>query len=180
MPDLFDIDTAGAERLAEIGRTIGGELGDRFIFFSEELVSLEAEVMDILSFPDPDPIERERKAREGLARCARVRAETEALRRSLVLHTKRQVQVVAYDFEGERFCPKCMVTNLPTGEDEAFDGWALAEGAAPMDFDENLDEIAAAFGIKRDMDQMEFPVRVHRADLDGHQERCSACAGMFG
>lgn len=177
---MFAIDTTGSDQLREIGRSIGGELGERFIATSGRLLGLEVDAQDLLSFPDPDPIERERKAREMLSRCARIRSEIEVLRRGLVLHTKRQTQIVAYDFEGERFCTNCIIANLPTDEGQAFDGWALAEGAAPMTPEENLDEVAAAFGIIRDMDQMEFPVRVHRAVLDGHQERCSDCGEMFG
>lgn len=96
------------------------------------------------------------------------------------VRVRRLVEIIAYDFEGERFCPTCMVKNLPTGEGEAFDGWALADGGPPMTIEQNLDEVSAAFGIIRDIDQMEFPVRVHRADLQGHQERCSDCGEMFG
>lgn len=88
--------------------------------------------------------------------------------------------VVGYDFKASRFCPDCIIDVLPTGDGEAFDGWALAAGAAPMSTEDNLGEIADAFGInrmdERSFDSSEFPKVIFRSSLsDEVDEFCEKC-----
>jgi hypothetical protein len=92
--------------------------------------------------------------------------------------------IVGYTFNADNYCPSCIVSVLPTGEGEAFDGWALAEGAAPMSTEDNLTEIAVAFGIDRmtetSFDSDEFPKVIFRYHLDINgdvpTEVCGKCA----
>jgi hypothetical protein len=86
--------------------------------------------------------------------------------------------IVAYTFNAETLCPRCVIDKLPTGEGQAFDGWALAPGAAPMSTEDNLNEIAMAFGIDRQdeytFDSDDFPKVVFASQvLDG--ETCDGC-----
>lgn len=67
----------------------------------------------------------------------------------------RAFEVVGYVYRADVYCPRHIVDALPTGEGEAFDGWALAAGATPMSAEENLAEIAEAFGIDR-MDEWSY------------------------
>jgi hypothetical protein len=55
--------------------------------------------------------------------------------------------IVGYMYRADLYCPDHIIDVLATGEGEDFDGWALAEGAAPMTVENNLAEIATAFGI---------------------------------
>lgn len=86
--------------------------------------------------------------------------------------------IVGYTFRADIFCPRCIIDQLPTGEGEAFDGWKLAEGAAPMSTEDNLDEIAAAFVInrmdERTYDSGDFP-KVIFASMIERDERCGVC-----
>ena len=83
--------------------------------------------------------------------------------------------IVGYTFRASIYCPKhigAAVTSRPE-----FDGWELAEGVE-MSAEENLNEIAAAFGIDR-MDEStfdgdEFPKHVFRWQADG-SEHCDTC-----
>lgn len=85
--------------------------------------------------------------------------------------------IVGYTYRADFFCPACIIEQLPTGDGEAFDGWALADGVT-MSTEDNLDEIAAAFGIDRDdetsFDSDEFP-KVVFADMAAGDEHCGAC-----
>lgn len=85
--------------------------------------------------------------------------------------------VVGYTYAAETLCPSCTLAKLPTGEGEAFDGWALAAGAPPMSVEDNLSEIAAAFGINRmdegSFDSGEFPKVIFSSDSE--DETCDAC-----
>jgi hypothetical protein len=86
--------------------------------------------------------------------------------------------IVAYTFNADTYCPDCIVKVLPYGEGEAFDGWKLSDGWEHlMTTEENLDEIAAAFGIdrqdERSFDSGDFPKVVFYDD--GEPEYCGRC-----
>lgn len=85
--------------------------------------------------------------------------------------------IVGYTFRADLYCSECILVVLPTGEGEAYDGWALGEGVA-MSTEANLDEIAAAFGIDRQseetFDSGDFPKVVFRDMLEG-EDRCGKC-----
>jgi hypothetical protein len=89
----------------------------------------------------------------------------------------KATDIVAYTFQAEQYCPEHIIGALPTGEGEPFDGWALAEGAAPMSAEENLNELAAAFGIDRmdehSFDSGDFPKVVFDSQVEG-VEWCAA------
>lgn len=84
--------------------------------------------------------------------------------------------IVGYDFKGNRLCPNCIIGAVPTGEGEAYDGWADATGT--MNAEEFLQGIADAFQIDRvnprkySADQ--FPKVVFRGHLHG-TEVCENC-----
>jgi hypothetical protein len=90
----------------------------------------------------------------------------------------RHDTIVGYTFNADTYCPRCIIAQLPTGEGQAFDGWALAEGAAPMSTEDNLHEIAAAFGIdwqdESSYDSGDFPKVVFAGQVE-EDERCGAC-----
>lgn len=91
----------------------------------------------------------------------------------------RADRIVGYTFRADNWCTAHIVQQLPTGEGEAFDGWALAEGAAPMQPEDELDEIAAAFGIDRmtetTFDSDNFPKVIFAYQIDALTERCGHC-----
>ena len=95
--------------------------------------------------------------------------------------------IVAYTFQADTHCVRCIVKVLPAGDGQPFDGWALAEGADPMSTEANLSEIAAAFGIDREdessFDSGDFPKVVFADSVnsstgeDGRvdYEHCGTC-----
>lgn len=89
----------------------------------------------------------------------------------------RSDAIVGYTFAADNYCPGCVVTQLPTGPGQAYDGWALAAGAAPMTVEDNLTEIAEAFGIdrfdERTYDSGEFPKVIFADSVEG--DRCGGC-----
>lgn len=89
----------------------------------------------------------------------------------------RPDDIVGYTFRADLYCPYHIVAQLPTGPDEAFDGWALAPGVG-MTVEENLNEIAYAFGFDRgdeaSFDSGDFPKVVFR-DALGDDDRCGEC-----
>lgn len=100
---------------------------------------------------------------------------------SLVERDEREMthatDIVAYTFQADTYCQGCIVDQLPTGDGEAFDGWNPASGAT-MSTEENLSEIAAAFGInrmdERSFDSGDFPKVVFSSQVEG-PEHCGAC-----
>ena len=86
-------------------------------------------------------------------------------------------QIVGYTYRTDPFCPEHIIQQLPTGEGETFDGWKLAEGVQ-MSTEDNLDEIAAAFGIIREeessFDSEFFPKVILASQVDEH-DCCSVC-----
>lgn len=89
-------------------------------------------------------------------------------------------EIVGYTFQTDVYCwGDCVIRALPTGEGEPYDGWALADGVR-MSTEDNLDELALAFGIDRNdehsFDSGDFP-KVIFADSVQDDERCCACGG---
>jgi hypothetical protein len=85
--------------------------------------------------------------------------------------------VVGYVYRADVYCPTHTIEKLKTGPGEDFDGWALAEGTR-MTAEENLDELALAFGIDREdersFDTDYFPKVILRVDCDSDQQ-CGEC-----
>lgn len=84
--------------------------------------------------------------------------------------------VVGYTYRAETLCPSCVIESLPTGEGEAFDGWRDMTGR--MSAEENLTELALAFGIDRSdessYDSDDFPKVVFASSVED-EERCDRC-----
>jgi hypothetical protein len=89
----------------------------------------------------------------------------------------RPDDVVGYVFKADLYCTEHIFDRLPVGPSEDFDGWALAWGSE-MPTEQNLDEIAAAFGIDRgdesSFDSDYFPKVVFR-DQANDDDRCGTC-----
>lgn len=87
-------------------------------------------------------------------------------------------EIVGYAFRADTYCPSDIVGALPTGEGEPFDGWALAPGVH-MTTEDNLDEIAFAFGIDRQdehsFDSWDFPKVIFASSVED-DEYCAVCA----
>jgi hypothetical protein len=93
--------------------------------------------------------------------------------------------IIGYIYAADTYCPECIIGALPTGEGGAFDGWALAPGAAPMSTEDNLAEIAHVFGINRDDETTfvsdDFPkVIVPSGDDATTRAYCAACEVTIG
>ena len=76
------------------------------------------------------------------------------------MYGQKAWDIAGYTFQGENYCPGCIIDQLPTGPGQPYDGWALDPGVfAPVE--DNLDEIAIAFGIDRNdettFDSGDFP-----------------------
>lgn len=86
--------------------------------------------------------------------------------------------IVAYQYKAALYCARDIVKQLPTAPGEPFDGWQLAEGASRMSTEDDLNEIADAFGINRQdessFDSGDFPKVVFRDQL-GDDDRCDTC-----
>lgn len=80
--------------------------------------------------------------------------------------------IVGYMFNADIYCPAHI--GDPVGD--RYDGWRLAEGVR-MSAEDNLDEIAAAFGIDREdetsFDSEDFPKVIFRDQAEGHS--CGIC-----
>ena len=87
----------------------------------------------------------------------------------------KSFDIAGYTYAADTYCTGCILDALPTGEGGAFDGWRDMTGR--MTPEQNLDELATAFGIDRydesSYDSGEFPkvVFVDGADDDV----CGAC-----
>lgn len=66
--------------------------------------------------------------------------------------------IAGYTYNADTYCPDCIIGALPTGDGQAFDGWATS---VPMSPEDNLNELAFAFGIDREdehgFDSGDFP-----------------------
>jgi len=89
----------------------------------------------------------------------------------------RPDDIVGYTFKADTYCPDHIIAQLPVGPSEDFDGWALAHGVT-MTAEQNLDEIAYAFGIDRgdeaSFDSDYFPKVVFRDQADD-TDVCGVC-----
>lgn len=87
--------------------------------------------------------------------------------------------IAGYVYRADIYCPDCILEKLPTGPGEAFDGWADATGS--MTAEQNLSELAAAFGIDRDeettFDSDDFPKVVFADQIDG--DSCGHCCEVL-
>lgn len=90
----------------------------------------------------------------------------------------RTDDIVAYQYRAALYCSRHILTALPFGPGGDFDGWALAVGADPMTTEENLSEIAEAFGIDRQnessFDSGYFPKVVFRDQITD-DDYCATC-----
>ena len=79
-----------------------------------------------------------------------------------------------FTFKADIFCPACIVPAMAATPE--YEGWGLAEGV-DIEIEENLDEMAAAFGVDRDneysFDSDEFPKPISADQANG--EACSNC-----
>lgn len=104
------------------------------------------------------------------------------------------MDIAGYTYNAENYCPRCIISVLPTQEGGVFDGWALAEGATETSVEETLDEIAHAFGFNREdesnFDSGDFPKIVffdmvtneedENPDEGINADRCGACGELLG
>lgn len=85
--------------------------------------------------------------------------------------------IVGYTYKADTYCTSGECLPLATGPGQDFDGWALAPGIFQTT-EQNLSEIAAAFGIDRDdeysFDSDYFPKVVLSVQIDG-EEHCATC-----
>lgn len=79
----------------------------------------------------------------------------------------KSFDIVGYTFKGASYCPEHIVEAVTSTEE--YDGWALADRIT-MPVEDNLNEIAAAFGIDRQdessFDSDEFPKVIFRDQLN--------------
>jgi len=88
-------------------------------------------------------------------------------------------EVVGYTYQAETLCPACTLSALPMGDGETFDGWYEVDGN--MSPEDNLSELAAAFGIDRmdesSYDSGDFPKVIFSSDSEGDQ--CGGCGEIL-
>lgn len=86
--------------------------------------------------------------------------------------------IIGYSYRASIYCAGCINDALDTGPGGNFDGWYLVPGAPRMSTEENLSEIAAAFGIDRDdertFDSDYFPKVILSLQAEG-VEHCEEC-----
>lgn len=94
------------------------------------------------------------------------------------MYGQHATDIVGYTFNADTYCREHIVGALPTGEGEAFDGWALAQGVR-MSTEDNLSQIAYAFGIDRDdessFDSSEFPKVIFADQAWDGEDYCAVC-----
>lgn len=82
--------------------------------------------------------------------------------------------IVGYTFRAAIYCPEHVLAAMTATPE--FEGWELADGV-DMSVEDNLTEVAVAFGIDRDkeytFDADEFPKRIFGWEADG-SETCDA------
>lgn len=88
-------------------------------------------------------------------------------------------KICGYRYKADQYCKEC-ITLVLVASDE-FQGWELADGIQTRTED-NLDEIAAAFGINREdehtFDSDVFP-KVIPGSMSDHPEFCGKCRRRF-
>lgn len=92
------------------------------------------------------------------------------------MYGRKAWDIAAYTYRASIYCPTCIIASLPTGPDGAFYGWKDVS-IPPMSAEDNLDEIAAAFGIDRQdeysFDSDDFPKVIFVDQTDG--DTCDTC-----
>jgi len=92
------------------------------------------------------------------------------------MYGRKAWDIVGYTYACETLCPACTVAALPTGEGETFDGW---RDMTNMSAEDNLTELAAAFGIDRmdehSFDSGDFPKVIFSSSNE--DESCDHCGG---
>ncbi|QQO39279.1 hypothetical protein SEA_RUDY_97 [Microbacterium phage Rudy] len=77
--------------------------------------------------------------------------------------------IVGYTYKAQQYTPEGVIAALATGPGQDFDGWALGDGVN-MSVEDNLNELAAAFGIDRadetSFDTDYFPKVVLRINVE--------------
>ena len=85
--------------------------------------------------------------------------------------------IIGYIYRAATYCTNSECIPLATGEGQAFDGWALGHGIY-MATEDNLDEVAASFGIDREneytFDSDHFPKVILTGQVEEHQT-CETC-----
>jgi len=92
--------------------------------------------------------------------------------------------IAGYTYNADTYCPDCIIAALPTGDGQAFDGWATVapfDGWAtivlPMSTEDNLSEIAYAFQIdrmdERSYDSGDFPKVIFESSVE--DDICTTC-----
>lgn len=85
--------------------------------------------------------------------------------------------IIGYIYRAATYCTNSECIPLAKGEGQAFDGWALGHGIY-MATEDNLDEIAASFGIDREneytFDSDHFPKVILTGQVEEHQT-CGTC-----
>ena len=88
--------------------------------------------------------------------------------------------IVAYTFHADIYCPTCVISEME--QDPNYDGWADCS-IPPMSTEDNLSEVAHAFGIDRmdesTFDSDAFPKVIFADQIDGHIG-CGRCARYLG
>ena len=84
--------------------------------------------------------------------------------------------MTTYVYKADVYCDEHVIEALATGPGEDFDGWDLGAGVR-MSAEDNLDELAAAFGVDRadehSFDSDYFP----KVDPEGSE--CSECEPIY-
>ena len=79
--------------------------------------------------------------------------------------------IVGYTYRAENYTPAGIITALPTGEGEQFDGWG--DATRTMGAEEFLDGIAQAFGIDRQeeysFDSNDFPKVIFASQVEDEE-----------
>lgn len=79
----------------------------------------------------------------------------------------KSYDIIGYTFRAATYCPEHVVAAMTATED--FEGWELADGVR-MSVEDNLNEMAAAFGIdrmdERSYDSGDFPKVIFRDQIE--------------
>ena len=82
--------------------------------------------------------------------------------------------IVGYTYAADTYCPDCIISALPMGDGQTFDGWGTS---VTISTEGNLDELALAFGIdrmdERSYDSGEFPKVIFESNVE--DDYCTTC-----
>lgn len=84
--------------------------------------------------------------------------------------------IVGYTFSADNYCRDCIVDAVTSRPE--YDGWVVAPEVR-MSVEDNLSEIAAAFGVNREdersFDSGDFPKVIFGSQIEDTTERCGGC-----